>query len=71
MSADDASTLPDLVAGRLSTAVVSDILDDPGHRDVLDPAIRPLGDAPAVHPGRAWVRVWVLPARRAPRNYRY
>src|SRR5215467_1990851 len=43
MSADDASTLPDLVAGRLSTAVVSDILDDLGHRDhTLDPAIRPL-----------------------------
>ena len=39
MSADDASILPDLVAGRLSTAVMSDILDDLGHRDhVLDPA---------------------------------
>jgi len=49
MSADDASILPDLVAGRLSTAVVSDILDDLGHRDhVLDPAIRPLGDAVVV-----------------------
>jgi len=46
MSADGASALPDLVAGRLNTAVVSDILDDLGHRDhVLDPAIRPLGDA--------------------------
>jgi 4-hydroxy-4-methyl-2-oxoglutarate aldolase len=44
MGAGDASTLPDLVAGRLSTAVVSDILDDLGHREhVLDPAIRPLG----------------------------
>ena len=49
MSGDDASILPDLVAGRLSTAVVSDILDDLGHRDhVLDPAIRPLGDAPVI-----------------------
>ena len=46
MSADDVSMLPDLVAGRLSTAVVSDILDDLGHRDhVLDPAIGPLGVA--------------------------
>ena len=36
--------LPDLVIGRLYTAVVSDILDDLGHRDhCLDPAIRPLG----------------------------
>jgi regulator of RNase E activity RraA len=35
--------LPDLVVGRLYTAVVSDILDDLGHREhVLDPAIRPL-----------------------------
>ena len=34
--------LPDLVVSRLYTAVVSDILDDLGHRDhVLDPAIRP------------------------------
>ena len=34
----DRSALPDLVTGRLSTAVVSDILDDLGHRDhVLDP----------------------------------
>jgi regulator of RNase E activity RraA len=49
MSGGDASILPDLVAGRLSTAVVSDILDDLGHRDhVLDPAIRPLGDAVVV-----------------------
>jgi len=49
MSADDVSMLPDLAAGRLSTAVVSDILDDLGHRDhVLDPAIRPLGDAPVI-----------------------
>jgi len=45
----DAAALPDLVAGRLSTAVVSDILDDLGHRDhVLDPAIRPLGDAAVI-----------------------
>jgi len=49
MSIDDVSMLPDLVAGRLSTAVVSDILDDLGHRDhVLDPAIRPLADAPVI-----------------------
>src|ERR1700747_2253916 len=49
MSADDASILPDLVAVRLATAVVSDILDDLGHRDhVLDPAIRPLGDVPVI-----------------------
>jgi 4-hydroxy-4-methyl-2-oxoglutarate aldolase len=41
--------LPELVAGRLSAAVVSDILDDLGHRDhVLDPAIRPLGDAAVI-----------------------
>jgi len=34
--------LPDLVVSKLYTAVVSDILDDLGHRDhVLDPAIRP------------------------------
>ena len=40
----DSGALPDLVAGQLYTAVVSDILDDLGHRDhVLDPAIRPLG----------------------------
>lgn len=40
---------PELVAGRLSAAVVSDILDDLGHRDhVLDPAIRPLGDAAVI-----------------------
>ena len=46
MDADYAAALPDLVAGLLSTAVVSDILDELGHRDhVLDPAIRPLGDA--------------------------
>ena len=36
--------LPDPVMSRLYTAVVSDILDDLGHRDhTLDPAIRPLG----------------------------
>ena len=49
MGADDASALPDLVAARLSTAVLSDILDDLGHRDhVLDPAIRPLGGATVI-----------------------
>ena len=45
----DGGTLLDLVAGRLSSSVVSDILDDLGHRDhVLDPAIRPLGDAAVI-----------------------
>src|SRR5256885_3954971 len=45
----DRSALPGLVTGRLSSAVVSDILDDLGHRDhVLAPAIRPLGDAPVI-----------------------
>src|SRR4029077_7842717 len=40
---DDSSVLPDLVMGQLYAAVVSDILDDLGHRDhTLDPAIRPL-----------------------------
>jgi 4-hydroxy-4-methyl-2-oxoglutarate aldolase len=35
--------LPDLVETRLTAAVVSDILDDLGHRDhTLDPVIRPL-----------------------------
>jgi 4-hydroxy-4-methyl-2-oxoglutarate aldolase len=49
MGAGDVSILPDLVGGRLSTAVVSDILDDLGHRDhVLDPAIRPLGGAAVI-----------------------
>ncbi|HXZ77638.1 MAG TPA: hypothetical protein VEH31_43135 [Streptosporangiaceae bacterium] len=49
MSAYDASAMTDLVAGRLSTAAVSDILDDLGHRDhVLDPAICPLGEAGVV-----------------------
>ncbi|HEX7267147.1 MAG TPA: RraA family protein, partial [Streptosporangiaceae bacterium] len=49
MTARGGSALPDLVAGRLSTAVVSDILDDLGHRDhVLDPAIRPLGTAAVI-----------------------
>src|ERR1043165_1513268 len=44
MSAADGSGVPpDLAVSRLYTAVVSDILDDLGHRDhVLDPAIRPL-----------------------------
>jgi 4-hydroxy-4-methyl-2-oxoglutarate aldolase len=41
---EDGNVLPDLVASRLYAAVVSDILDDLGHREhVLDPAIRPLG----------------------------
>src|SRR5215469_5725336 len=49
MSADGGNALPDLAAARLYTGVVSDILDDLGHRDhVLDPAIRPLGDAAVV-----------------------
>src|SRR5215469_4602461 len=49
MDAADASALPDLVAGRLYTAVVSDILDDLGHLDhVLDPAIRPLGEGAVI-----------------------
>ena len=45
MSADDGSgVLPDVVLSRLYAAVVSDILDDLGHRDhCLDPAIGPLG----------------------------
>jgi regulator of RNase E activity RraA len=44
MSADGGGTLPDLVTHLLYAAVVSDILDDLGHRDhTLDPAIRPLG----------------------------
>ena len=44
MSAADGSDVPpDLTASRLYAAVVSDILDDLGHRDhILDPAIRPL-----------------------------
>jgi 4-hydroxy-4-methyl-2-oxoglutarate aldolase len=44
MSAADGSGMPpDLAVSRLYAAVVSDILDDLGHRDhVLDPAIRPL-----------------------------
>jgi 4-hydroxy-4-methyl-2-oxoglutarate aldolase len=44
MSADQQGhALPDLVETRLSAAVVSDILDEMGHRDhTLDPAIRPL-----------------------------
>ena len=50
MSAGQGSgALPDLVASQLYTAVVSDILDDLGHRDhVLDPAIRPLGRAEVI-----------------------
>jgi len=39
---EGSGVLPDLVVSKLYTAVVSDILDDLGHRDhVLDPAIRP------------------------------
>jgi len=54
----DASALPELVAGRLSTAVVSDILDDLGHREhVLDPAIRPLGDARVI---AGWANPFVV-----------
>jgi len=38
---EDSGVLPDLVMSRLYAAVVSDILDDLGHRDhTLDPAIR-------------------------------
>ena len=49
MSTDGGDALPGLVAARLFTGVVSDILDDLGHRDhVLDPAIRPLGAAAVV-----------------------
>ena len=45
----DRSALPGLAEGRLSSAAVSDILDDLGHRDhVLDPAIRPLGDGAVI-----------------------
>src|SRR6266516_4279526 len=63
MSADDVSMLPALVAGRLSTAAVSDIRIDLGHRDhVLDPAIRPLGDAVMVADADGAV---VVPARLA------
>jgi len=48
-AAGDADGLPDLVASRLYTAVVSDILDDLGHREhVLDPAIRPLGSGQVI-----------------------
>ena len=43
-TAGGSAALSDLVASRLYAAVVSDVLDDLGHRDhVLDPAIRPLG----------------------------
>jgi 4-hydroxy-4-methyl-2-oxoglutarate aldolase len=48
-AAGDGGVPPDLVASRLYTAVVSDILDDLGHREhVLDPAIRPLGPGEVV-----------------------
>ena len=58
MDAYDDSALPDLAAGRLSTAVVSDILDDLGHREhVLDPAIRPLGDARVI---AGWANPFVV-----------
>jgi 4-hydroxy-4-methyl-2-oxoglutarate aldolase len=41
--------LPNAIVSRLYTAVVSDILDDLGHRDhILDPAIRPLGDGEVI-----------------------
>ena len=41
MSTGEGSGMPDLVVSQLYTAVVSDILDDLGHRyHVLDPAIR-------------------------------
>jgi len=54
----DHSALPRLAAERLSSAVVSDILDDLGHRDhVLDPAIRPLGDAPVI---AGWANPFVV-----------
>src|SRR6185437_6937061 len=54
MSAGDGSgVLPDLVMGQLYAAVISDILDDLGHRDhALDPAIRPLGHGEVIA-GRA------------------
>jgi regulator of RNase E activity RraA len=43
MSAADGGVPPDVGAARLYAAVVSDILDDLGHRDhTLDPAVRPL-----------------------------
>src|SRR5690349_23656772 len=42
--ADGSGVPPGPAVSRLYAAVVSDILDDLGHRDhVLDPAIRPLG----------------------------
>ena len=42
-AADGSGVLPDLAVSLLYAAVVSDILDDLGHRDhTLDPAIRPL-----------------------------
>jgi len=42
-AADGTGVPPDLAVSRLYAAVVSDILDDLGHRDhTLDPAIRPL-----------------------------
>jgi 4-hydroxy-4-methyl-2-oxoglutarate aldolase len=54
MSASDGSgVLPEIVMSRLYAAVVSDILDDLGHRDhTLDPAIRPLGHGEVIA-GRA------------------
>jgi 4-hydroxy-4-methyl-2-oxoglutarate aldolase len=50
MSAGQGSgALPDMVVSQLYTAVVSDILDDLGHRDhVLDPAIGPLGSGAVI-----------------------
>jgi regulator of RNase E activity RraA len=42
-AADGRGMPPDLAVSRLYAAVVSDVLDDLGHRDhALDPAIRPL-----------------------------
>jgi hypothetical protein len=42
-TADGSGVPPDLAVSRLYAAVVSDILDNLGHRDhTLDPAIRPL-----------------------------
>jgi hypothetical protein len=57
MSADDVSTLPDLVAGRLSTAAVSDILDDLGQVGTGQGVARPAGAA------KRSVLIW--PARPA------
>ena len=48
-TAGGSGVLPDQVVSRLYSAVVSDVLDDLGHRDhVLDPAIRALGRAEVI-----------------------